>query len=90
MQRTVEKVFFALIRFEINGEELCEDIKNLITPEMLPALFKLSKRHDLAHLIGDALEKNGLLPDDSEAKKRFLQERHIGAQRLYSAPKDSR
>ena len=57
MQRTVEKVFFALIRFEINGSELCEEIKNLITPEVLPALFKLSKRYDLAHLIGDALEK---------------------------------
>ena len=66
MQRTVEKVFFALIRFEIKGDELCEDVKNLITPDVLPALFKLSKRHDLAHLIGDALDKNGLLPDGTE------------------------
>lgn len=81
MQRTVEKVFFALIRFEINGSELCEDLKNLITPEMLPALFKLSKRHDLAHLIGDALEKNGLLPDGTEAKKHFLQERNMAVYR---------
>lgn len=81
MQRTVEKVFFALIRFEINGAELCDEIKNLITPEMLPALFKLSKRHDLAHLIGDALDKNGLLPDGTEAKKRFLQERNMAVYR---------
>lgn len=81
MQRTVEKVFFALIRFEINGDELCEDVKNLITPEMLPALFKLSKRYDLAHLIGDALDKNGLLPDGTEAKKRFLQERNMAVYR---------
>ncbi len=82
MQRTVEKVFFALIRFEINGDELCEEMKNLITTEMLPALFKLSKRHDLAHLIGDALDKNGLLPDESEAKKRFLQERNMAVYRV--------
>lgn len=81
MQRTVEKVFFALIRFEINGNELCEEVKNLITPEMLPALFKLSKRHDLAHLIGDALDKNGLLSDGTEAKRRFLQERNIAVYR---------
>ena len=81
MQRTVEKVFFALIRFEINGDELCDEMKNLITPEMLPALFKLSKRHDLAHLIGDALDKNGLLPDGTEAKKRFLQERNMAVYR---------
>ncbi len=81
MQRTVEKVFFALIRFEINGDELCDEIKNLITLEMLPALFKLSKRHDLAHLIGDALDKHGLLPDGTEAKKRFLQERNMAVYR---------
>ncbi len=82
MQRTVEKVFFALIRFEINGDELCDEIKNLITLEMLPALFKLSKRHDLAHLIGDALDKNGLLPDSAEAKKRFSQERNMAVYRI--------
>ena len=81
MQRTVEKVFFALIRFEIKGDELCEDVKNLITPDVLPALFKLSKRHDLAHLIGDALDKNGLLPDGTEVKKRFLQERNMAIYR---------
>ena len=81
MQRTVEKVFFALIRFEINGDELCDEVKNLITPEILPALFKLSKRHDLAHLIGDVLDQNGLLPDGSEAKKRFLQERNMAVYR---------
>ena len=81
MQRTVEKAFFALIRFEINGDELCDDVKNLITPEMAPVLFKLSKRHDLAHLIGDALDKNGLLSDGTEAKKRFLQERNMAVYR---------
>lgn len=81
MQRTVEKVFFALIRFEIKGEDLCEDVKNLITPEMLPALFNLSKRQDLAHLIGDALDKNGLLPDGTEERKRFLQERNMALYR---------
>lgn len=81
MQRTVEKVFFALIRSEIKGDELCEEIKNLISPEILPALFKLSKRHDLAHLIGDALDKNGLLEEDAEGKKRFLQERAMAVYR---------
>ncbi len=81
MQQAVEKVFFALIRFEINGDELCDEIKNLITPDILPALFKLSKRHDLAHLVGDALDKNGLLPDGTEAKKRFLQERNMAVYR---------
>ena len=81
MQRSIEKAFFALIRFEINGDELCEEVKNLITVDALPALFKLAKRHDLAHLIGDALDKTGLLPEGTEAKKRFLQERNMAIYR---------
>ena len=74
MQRAVEKVFFALIRFEMNGDELCEEVKNLINPDVLSALFKVSKHHDLAHLVGDALDKNGLL--NGEMKTLFLQERN--------------
>ena len=77
----VSHIMFALLRFEINRTELCDEVKNLITPEALPALFKLSKKHDLAHLVGDALDKNGLLPDGSEAKKRFLQERTMSVYR---------
>lgn len=77
----ISHIMFALLRFEINGMQLCDEVKNLITPEALPALFKLSKKHDLAHLVGGALDKNGLLPDGSEAKKRFLQERAMAVYR---------
>ena len=77
----VSHIMFALLRFEISGTELCDEVKNLITPEALPALFKLSKKHDLAHLVGDALDKNGLLPDGSEAKKRFWRERTMAVYR---------
>ena len=77
MKDKVEKIFFALLRFEIDGMELCDDVKNLITDDLLPLLFKLSKIHDLAHLIGDALDKNGLLVDGSNAKKFFIKERNL-------------
>ena len=80
MQQKIEKVFFALIRFEF-GAELSQEIKNLIKIDLLQPLFKLSKRHDLAHLIGDALYKNRLLPENSEVKKRFLQERSMAVYR---------
>ncbi len=81
MDKELIKILFALLRFEISGAELCESDKNLITEEVLPALYKLSKKHDLAHLVGDALDKNGLLVDGSEAKKRFLQERNMAVYR---------
>ena len=77
----IASMMFALLRFEINGTKLGEDVKNCITSEVLPALFKLSKKHDLSHLVGDALDKNSLLPENSEAKKRFLHERNMAIYR---------
>lgn len=62
---------------EIFGNEITNETKNLITEEFLKDLFKLSKQHDLAHLVGNALDKNGLLPDNSDAKSRFLKERNM-------------
>lgn len=73
-------MFFALIRFEFE-KELSQEIKNQITIDLLPALYNLSKRHDLAHLIGDALDKNRLLPANSVMQKRFLHERNMAVYR---------
>ncbi len=81
MKQTINKVLFNLINYEINGHELRDDVKNLITEETLPALFNLSKMHDLVHLVGDALEKNGLLKEGTEGYNRFLKERNIAIYR---------
>lgn len=78
----ISDIMFALLRFEFNKTELCDDIKNSINEETLLALYKLSKRHDLAHLLADALDKNGLLPTNTEIKKKFLQERNLAIFRV--------
>lgn len=79
--KSIENIFLLLLCASIYEGEADKEAKNLITPEILPALFKLSKQHDLAHLVGDALQANGLLPDGSEAKKRFLEERGMAVYR---------
>lgn len=71
----VSEVMFELLRFEINGTEISCDTKNSITPKTLFPLIKLSKMHDLSHLIVDALDRNGLLLCDDSVKKRLLFER---------------
>ena len=76
-KHAVEQALFALIRFEITKTDVCDAVKNLITAETLPLLFKISKLHDLAHLIGDALDKNGLLNVDGDYKNKFLKERNL-------------
>ena len=77
MDMTVEKTFFTLLRYELNGAHICDDVKNFITSATLIELFKLSKKHDLVHLIANALEKNKLFSEDQNIKKRFIQERNL-------------
>lgn len=82
MKQKVAKIFFELLRFELFEAELSVDVKSLITPSVLPALFTLSKRHDLAHIIGEALEKSNLLPKSSKIENLFLNERNLAFYRL--------
>ena len=77
---SVSRVLFALLRCEICQAEIDTETKNLITPEIFSALYKLSKKHDLAHLVADALDKNGLL-DDSDVARRFCNERNMAVYR---------
>ncbi len=75
-------VFFSLLGVELRETELCPDTKKSVTDELLQALYRFSKKHDLAHLICDALEKNGLLDGNSEVGKRFIKERNLAFFRL--------
>ena len=45
--------------------------------EDLAALYTLSKKHDVAHLVGMALDKAGLLPKESECTKKFQKQQMI-------------
>ena len=56
----VRDLLIALVRNAIKGEALeKEEIAKSLTNEKLATLFKVSKKHDVAHLIAYALEKNG-------------------------------
>ena len=76
----VSRALFALLRYEICQAELDAETKKLITPEIFSELYKVSKKHDLAHLVAEALDKNGLL-DDSDVAKAFRQQRAMAIYR---------
>lgn len=80
MQNQMCAGLFCLLKSEISGAELDEESKNLIKPEVLFPLYKLSKAHDLAHAVADALDKNHLL-DDSDISKKFRAERNMAVMR---------
>lgn len=58
-----------LIAYEVCGKTI-DKSQYSFTDEELVKLYKLSKSHDLAHLVGDALIKNGLI-GDGEIKTKF-------------------
>lgn len=75
MEDSIKKVLFACVLNELVERPIRDEDKNLITEEFLKDLYKLSRAHDLAHIVGDSLDKNGLIDENSEAGKRFLKER---------------
>ena len=67
----LSRIMFALIRTALFDTNLDEEIKNKITPEILPKLYKMSKLHDLTHLVALGLEKAGLFEIDPYATERY-------------------
>ena len=60
-----------LIASEVCGKSI-DKSQYFLTDEELAKLYKLSKSHDLAHLVGDALIKNGLI-ENGDLKSRYCQ-----------------
>ena len=77
----ISEILFSLLSNEMADMPLREEIKETINDELLLKLYKLSKSHDLAHLVGDALDKNDLFPVDSKVRKSFIQERNMAVYR---------
>lgn len=68
----VTQTMFNCIKYEICGQK-----EKIVLPEVsarfLIEVYKLSKAHDVAHLVGDALNKNGVfenLPADLDENER--------------------
>ena len=68
----MEKIIRAmmdLITSEVCGKKLDKSLY-ILSDEELEKLYKLAKSHDLAHLVGNALIKNGLI-EESKIKAKF-------------------
>lgn len=64
------EVMMHLIGCEIRGEVAEKLGDDILSDEFLTALYKLSKSHDMAHVVGSALAASGQLPQ-SEIGKKF-------------------
>lgn len=64
-----EALLFALLRIALGTQPEDTLPKEQITPAVLEQVYALSKKHDLAHLAGQALAKLGLLGKDEISDK---------------------
>lgn len=70
----LQSLFIELIGLELNQTEPCDNIKAKLTSDVISALFTLSKRHDMAHIVSAALNRCGVLGDDEVSKAFKKQE----------------
>lgn len=55
-----EKVLFSLLRAAVCDKPVADDVKAVLTEDMLQSVGILAKQHDLAHLLQQAVSKLGL------------------------------
>lgn len=77
----ISTILFALIRAEIFGESISNDLARAITKESMHSLYRIAKHHDLAHLVANSLKKNGFLRKGEDITKCFMQERNMAIYR---------
>lgn len=65
----IVRVIMNLVACEVCGKEI-DRTQYELSREELEKLYELSKSHDLAHIVGDALIKNGLI-QNNELKAKF-------------------
>lgn len=64
-----ETILFSLLASEVCGRPVSEDIEAALSPELVKEVYNLSRKHDLAHLVGQALSKLGALGEDETSQK---------------------
>ena len=80
-----QEILLALVRNVICGEKLDDNLISACTPEMLGEVYELSVKHDLTHLVGQALSKTAAPASEAldKCKKaamsafvRYMQQNH--------------
>lgn len=61
---TLQDIFIKILRSELTETELDASVKEQLTPDVISALYSLSSRHDLAHIVFNSLHKCGFQNDD--------------------------
>ncbi len=79
MKQTVE-LMMRIIKSELCGSALEIGSEHKLTGEKLNKLYELSKHHDMAHIVGNSVEKHRLA-DDSQISRKFQKRIYLAVYR---------
>lgn len=65
-------LYINILKSELCEETLSDDVKENINAETVKRLYKISKSHDVAHIVGNALIKNNLITIDHPCYNLFV------------------
>ena len=65
-----ESLLFAMLRSEVCGEEILQETESFLDSDTLQELYVLSKRHDMTHIVTQAIRKLNV-DTDNEVIKSF-------------------
>ena len=57
-ERAVQNILIEILYATVNELKNNESIKEKITPDILPALYRLAKKQDLAHVVSNFIYQN--------------------------------
>ena len=75
------ELLFALLRAEVCGMPADRKIIQILSPQLMEKLYTLADRHDLAHIVSQALSSLGALKQDEVSVR--LKDRAMQAMRRY-------
>ena len=78
---SIRKLFLTVIRAFVTDSEIDEAVKSQFTPDVLEAMFEISKVHDVLPIVSDTLYKNGLRPKGEEITQKFQKQQMVALNR---------
>ena len=64
----ISKIMFAFMKSALSGKKISDEILQSIDDETLKKVYNLSKKQDVVHIVGHALDKNNIACSDEVAK----------------------
>ena len=68
MERDTIYMLFSILRSILNGDQVSDADKQLVTEDLLKDIVKLASKHDIAHLVALGIINNELVDEQTKSQ----------------------